>query len=841
MHTLAKAPRGAATASRMALLVGAALAAVVVVAAACLAWYQFERDLRADESQAELRAHLMEQNATRTFQTASIALATLADGLAAPATDSERAHLDAQLAQSLVGLPLLRGIALVGADGRVRASSDEGEPGLRVDIARLGSLPDMGADTIADPVAGRGLDAIALDRARSPIPAGLGFIPLVRRVTAADAVPLYLVGLVNPDVFATYQQAALEGEDARSVAMLVSFRGRLLAATRSAPLAFGAALSQHGALQARFAATDHATFVDRGLAGDRSIISFRASHGLPLLLILERPYDAVLAGWWDNIRWMILFTLLGLGFIAAMTRLAWRSLHAREASRLQLDAAQARIARRERELIVLVTSVQEIIFRTDAQGRIGFVNARWHAVDPDGPDAARGQLLRDLVSPADAQHVEALFDPASTNGVRTARVWLGEDSIGPRVFDIAVVPLRAGSAVVAYAGSAIDITERQRVEQKLREQLSFSSLLLEASPLPVSLEDTRGNLLAVNQAWEAFVGESREHVLGRPSSLYLPPAPAAPPGAGGRGERHRYDAKVRHHDASLRDMVITQVAVDGERDEVVGILSVAIDVSEYREADRATREARDEAEEASRAKSEFIANISHEMRTPLQSIMGFSELGMMRPGTPATVCSMFEDIHAAGQRMLSVVNDLLDVSKIESTVGTFHLERVDLRGVVRAVAREMQPLLDGRRLILQVALPDEALLGKVDPTRIQQVLRNMLANAIKFSPMGSSIELAGDIAARDELHFVVRDHGPGVPPAELETIFEAFVQSSRTKDGSGGTGLGLAICRKIVEAHRGRIAARNADDGGAAFDVWLPRASANETRPATLEEMTLGS
>ena len=838
-----KAPvAGSATASRMALLVGFALAIAVIAAAACLAWYQFDRDFRADESQAALRVHLMEENATRTFQTASIALATLADDLIpVPSSGVERSHLDAALAQSLVGLPLLRGIALIGADGRILASSNATEPGLRVDMSRLGSPPGPGADVIGEPIAGRGLEAIALDTTSSPIPAGLGFIPLIRSVASAHAAPLYLVGLVNPDVFATYQQAAIEGEDPRSLAMLVSFQGRLLAATRSARLAFGANLARHRVLHAGFAEKDHATFVDLGLVDERAIISFRASHGLPLLVILERPYDAVVSGWWANIRWMIGFTLLGLTFIAAMTRLAWRSLHARESSRLQLDAAQARIAQRERELSVLVTSVQEIIFRTDALGRIGFVNARWHAIDAGGPAAARGRLLSELVAPTDAATVQGLFDGSATSGVRTARVALGADAVGPRIFDFAVVPLRTDGIVVAYAGSAIDITERQRAEQKLREQLSFSSLLLEASPLPVFLEDARCNLLAVNQAWEAFVGEPREQVLGHPSSLYMPPGPVASSNAGRPGERQRYEAKVRHHDGSLRDMVITQVAVAGERDEAVGTLSVAIDVSEYREAERATREARDEAEEASRAKSEFIANISHEMRTPLQSIMGFSELGKMRIGTPPALASMFEDIHAAGQRMLSVVNDLLDVSKIESTVGTFHLERVDLRGIVRAVAREMQPLLDSRHLALQVLLPDEALLGKVDPMRIQQVLRNMLANAIKFSPMGASIELTGEIEGRDQLHLVVRDQGPGVPSAELERIFEAFVQSSRTKDGSGGTGLGLSICRKIVEAHRGRIAARNVDGGGAAFEVWLPRASANETRPAALEEIIMGS
>lgn len=832
--------KGARAVSRLALLAGAALAVAVVTAAGCLAWYQFNLHLSADEAQADLRVHLMEQNASRTFQTASIALATLSEGLSAPDGELERARLDATLAQSLVGLPLLRSIALLGQDGRVLASSNEAELGLRVDMRHLGALSDAGGEVISDPIPGRGLAAIAMDRPAPASPAGLGFIALSRRINDPVKPPLRLVALVNPDVFATYQQAALEGEDSRSVALLVSYGARLMAATRGAPVAFGDRLAQHLVLHSRFASVDHATFVGHGLTGSRAIISFRASRGLPLIVIMERPYAAVVAAWWSSMRWVVLFAVAGLVFIAAMTHLAWRSLHGRERSRVLLDAAQARIAHRERELSVLVTSVQEIIFRTDADGRIGFVNARWHAIDADGPDAARGRLLHELVSPADSAKVRALFDPDDASGVRTARVALGEDSSGPRVFDFAVVPLRAGGTVVAFAGSAVDITERQRAEQKLREQLSFSSLLLEASPLPIALEDKQGRLLAVNQAWEAFLGVSREQALGRPLSQYFPPPPAKPAGASSRGMRSRYEAKVRHGDASLRDMVVTQVVVEADRADVAGTLSVAIDVSEYREAERATREARDAAEETSRAKSEFIANISHEMRTPLQSIMGFSELGMMRRGTPSSVSSMFEDIHAAGERMLSVVNDLLDVSKIESTVGTFHLERLDLRGVVRAVAREIQPLLDGRQLVLHVSLSDDVLLGKVDPMRIQQVLRNMLANAIKFSPAGSSIELVGD-TEDEELHFSVRDHGPGIPAAELEAIFEAFVQSSRTKDGSGGTGLGLAICRKIVEAHGGRIEARNAAGGGAVFHVRLPRATPGETRPASLDDMVMGS
>jgi len=184
--------------------------------------------------------------------------------------------------------------------------------------------------------------------------------------------------------------------------------------------------------------------------------------------------------------------------------------------------------------------------------------------------------------------------------------------------------------------------------------------------------------------------------------------------------------------------------------------------------------------------------------------------------------------------MLALVNDLLDVAKIESTVGTIHLERTDLRVVLREVLRELQPLLDSRRLRMELRLPEAAMRGKLDPQRIQQVLRNVLANAIKFSPPGSAIEVTGAHTAADELELAVADRGPGVPAAELEKIFEAFVQSSQTKDGSGGTGLGLAICRKIMLAHGGRISAANREGGGAVFTLRLPARGTSETLPVPL-------
>ncbi len=184
--------------------------------------------------------------------------------------------------------------------------------------------------------------------------------------------------------------------------------------------------------------------------------------------------------------------------------------------------------------------------------------------------------------------------------------------------------------------------------------------------------------------------------------------------------------------------------------------------------------------------------------------------------------------------MLALVNDLLDVAKIESAIGSVDLERSDLRPLLREVADELRVLAGKRGQSIDLVLPESPVLAKVDATRMQQVARNLMANALRFAPDGSAIEVQAGCNAQGEPRFSVCDRGPGVPEAELESIFEAFVQSTRTKDGSGGTGLGLAICRKIVQAHGGRIHAENRAGGGAAFHVLLPARGEVETLPAPL-------
>jgi signal transduction histidine kinase len=197
---------------------------------------------------------------------------------------------------------------------------------------------------------------------------------------------------------------------------------------------------------------------------------------------------------------------------------------------------------------------------------------------------------------------------------------------------------------------------------------------------------------------------------------------------------------------------------------------------------------------------------------------------------------MFSDIHQAGQRMLGLVNELLDLSKVDRSSLQLEREPCGPLALLSAAAAELAPLSQAKELPLQLASTAGATVP-VDPARMAQVLRNLLANAIRFAPAGTAIELAAADGpgpdGRDGVTLTVADRGPGIPPAELESLFEPFVQSSLTKDGSGGTGLGLAIARRIVQAHGGTLHAANRAGGGAAFVLWLPAARVGASTTVT--------
>ena len=228
-------------------------------------------------------------------------------------------------------------------------------------------------------------------------------------------------------------------------------------------------------------------------------------------------------------------------------------------------------------------------------------------------------------------------------------------------------------------------------------------------------------------------------------------------------------------------------------------------------------------EAASAAKSDFLASMSHELRTPLNAIIGFSSLMSSQTevdGGLHVPREWVEHIRTGGEHLLTLINDVLDLAKVEAGRLELTTEAVDLRHAIGASVGGLRPLADRKQQTIEVTMPS-AITAEVDPGRLRQILYNLLSNAIKFTPDGGHIEVTGE-RANDEVRISVRDNGTGIAPDDQLRVFEEFRQVGDQAQRASGTGLGLALTRRLVEAHGGRVELESELGTGSTFIVVLP-------------------
>jgi PAS domain S-box-containing protein len=407
----------------------------------------------------------------------------------------------------------------------------------------------------------------------------------------------------------------------------------------------------------------------------------------------------------------------------------------------------------------------------------------------------------------------------------------------------------------------------KRAEQTLRNnELRFESIVNLALEAIISVDASQRIMLFSEGAVRIF-GYRAAEVLGQPLEMLLPERlrekhrdlvkgffsgeeESRMMGAGRRFTVCRKDGSELVAEASIAlsrietsliaTVVLRDVSVTAQAEEVMRQYRVTLE-HDIVERTRALEEAKVKAESANQAKSEFLANMSHELRTPMHAIMSFASLGTekLQLNAPEKLPLYFQRIEESGARLLSLLNDLLDLSKLESGKMTYNMQQHDMAALVGAVAGQVEPLVQQKSLTLIVEPSEESTLVICDGPRISQVLYNLLSNAIKFTPNGKTIRIMpgftgqlpapGDASGQGHpmLAVTIKDEGIGIPADELEAVFDKFVQSKKTKTGAGGTGLGLAICRQIIGGHGGVITAAQNEAGGTSVTFTVAKIAAD--------------
>ncbi len=397
---------------------------------------------------------------------------------------------------------------------------------------------------------------------------------------------------------------------------------------------------------------------------------------------------------------------------------------------------------------------------------------------------------------------------------------------------IAVVVVRGFTLRVAEGNRKLfgEAQRRAHVQDRLSLSQRRMRVLLDHIPDAVIAFDAQGRVQWINPIGEAMFGAPRAVLLGRSMSLLMPGLddelqwPNTEPQAPEEGPpsiddgvlpwtaRHlQVDGLRRRNDAGAAerfplDVSLVQTRAEGHR---VGVC-VARDLSELQRVER--------------MKHEFVSMVSHELRTPLTSIHGSLALLAESGGELApTVQRLIKLAHDNSERLVALVNDILDFEKLRAGQMRIEASPIDLRDAARAAAATCEGMATKRAVRIVVQSDDAELPLYTDPLRLNQVLVNLLSNAIKFSPVGGEVLLAVD-AVGDAARAVVSDQGPGVPPAFVEHLFEPFAQASNLDTRKqGGTGLGLAISRALIERMEGRISLEPPQPGrGAVFWILLP-------------------
>jgi PAS domain S-box-containing protein len=420
---------------------------------------------------------------------------------------------------------------------------------------------------------------------------------------------------------------------------------------------------------------------------------------------------------------------------------------------------------------------------------------------------------------------------------------LGRRSDG-HIFPVEVVATEVGAGhSLVFLLNIRDISKRRRAEEALRESEARFRAAIETLGEGLIITDLQDRIVYVNSRMAHIAEYAPEEMAGRSVEELLIPEEEL---ANYRekmqlrlqGISEQYDILLRRKNGDRFWAEVNATPFRNPRGKVIGTLAAVMDVTERKRIQEELVAAVDASEDASRAKSAFLANMSHELRTPLNAIIGYAEMlgDEMRERRLHDLLPDLEKIHASGKHLLSLINDILDLSKIEAGKMDLLLEEFDLPALLEDVISTVRPSAARRGNRLELSCSGDLGMMRADPTRVRQVLLNHLSNAVKFTEGGEvRLEVAPTTwNGRPAVRFAIRDTGIGIAPEQIEALFQPFTQGDVSATRRyGGTGLGLVISRQLCYKMGGDVTVESEPGKGSTFTVTLPlmRADLDWERP----------
>jgi PAS domain S-box-containing protein len=373
------------------------------------------------------------------------------------------------------------------------------------------------------------------------------------------------------------------------------------------------------------------------------------------------------------------------------------------------------------------------------------------------------------------------------------------------------------SNVLGVFAAARDVTVQKQASQYARS-------LIEASLDPLVTISAQGKITDVNEASVEATGVARERLIGTDFSSYFTEQDKAREGyqrVFSEGFVRDYALAIRHVTDRITDVLYNASVYKDEKGKVLGVFAAARDVTERKRFEQSLQE-------ANRMKSEFLANMSHELRTPLNGIIGFTEfLVDEKPGALNPKQKEYlSDVLNSARHLLQLINDVLDLAKVEAGKMELHPEVFPVRKAVEEVTAVIKGIAQKKRIVVGVTIGEGLDAVLLDQHKFKQVLYNLLSNAVKFTDDGGRVEIRATLLVSDRLEVRVSDTGIGIKIEDLNRLFTEFEQlDAGTARRFEGTGLGLALTKKIIEFQGGHVSVESEQGKGSTFSVVLPIAS----------------